>query len=199
MPSHVLRRHWESLTEMELDAAMHCFRQLFARPETTVMVARDEHGRPLAVAAAVIDDVVCLIELAVSSCHEASWALHDHLVRILIARRVGYLLASGGGPFGAVGFTTNVRRYQHLLGYELRHVIPAKAHPPTLRRRLLAALITMAAATGALIVRPAAASTTVHSSLVPVKGASCMNGAIRAVRSFRTRPEEKAEAIRCSK
>jgi hypothetical protein len=93
------------------------------------MVARDEHGRPLAYAAAIIDDTVCLIGSALATCHEARWALHDHLVRILIARRVRYLLAEGGGPFGALGFAVNVQHYQHLLGYELRHLSPVSAKP----------------------------------------------------------------------
>jgi hypothetical protein len=100
-----------------------------ARPEVTVLVARDERGCPRAAAAAVIDDVVCLIEWATSNSHEARYALHDHLVDVLIARGVRYLLASGGGPFGALGFTTNVQEYQHLLGYELLHLrlVPSRA------------------------------------------------------------------------
>lgn len=91
-------------------------------PEMTLLVARDRLGRPLALTGAVIDDSVCLIRLAVASSHEARWALHDHLVRILIARGVKYLLGEGGGPFGALGFDANLRHYQHLLGYELRHL-----------------------------------------------------------------------------
>jgi hypothetical protein len=95
-----------------------------ARPEMTLVVARDRLGRPLAISGAVIDDAVCLIRVAVASSHEARWALHDHLVRILIARGVSYLLAEGGGPFGALGFDANVHHYQRLLGYELRHLRP---------------------------------------------------------------------------
>ena len=92
--------------------------------EMTLIVARDRLGRPLAITGAVIDDAVCLIRVAVASSHEARWALHDHLVRILIACGVRYLLAEGGGPFGALGFDTNVHHYQRLLGYELRHLRP---------------------------------------------------------------------------
>jgi hypothetical protein len=90
----------------------------------TTLVARDPHGHPVAFAGAVVDTCVCLIQVAVASSHEARWALHDHLVRMLIERRVRYLLAEGDGPFGALGFEPNVSQYQQLLGYELRHVIP---------------------------------------------------------------------------
>jgi hypothetical protein len=99
----------------------------FSRPETTTVVARDSAGRPMAVAAAVIDAEVCLIQFAVASSHEARWALHDHLVRALTERGVKYLLAEGGGPFGALGFEAELHHYQHLLGYELRHLIPVSA------------------------------------------------------------------------
>jgi hypothetical protein len=168
--SHLLRRYWDSLTDTVLHARIDDIRAVLARPETTVTVARDEHGRPLAVAAAVIDDMVCLIELAVATSHEARWALHDYLVRILIARRVRYLLSEGGGLFGALGFTNNVQHYQHLLGYELRHVIPATPRPTTLRRRLVASLVVVAAA-ATLIVPRAAASTAGLIPLGPVTGA----------------------------
>ena len=97
---------------------------MLERPEMTLLVARDRLGRPLALTGAVIDDSVCLIRLAVASNHEARWALHDHLVRILIARGVKNLLGEGGGPFGALGFDANLHHYQHLLGYELRHLKP---------------------------------------------------------------------------
>jgi hypothetical protein len=96
----------------------------WAGAEMTLLAARDEDGCPLAAAAAIIDDSVCLIKGGTSSSHEARWALHDHLVDLLIARGVRYLLAAGGGPFGALGFATNVQHYQRLLGYELRHVSP---------------------------------------------------------------------------
>jgi hypothetical protein len=135
--SHVLRRQWGWLAEAELQAYLNAF---WLRPETTVTVSRDERGRPLAVAVSVIDDTACLILGAVATRHEARWALHDHLVRILIARGVRYLLADGGGPFGALGFEANVQHYQHLLGYELRHVIPSSARPTTRRRRVVAAV-----------------------------------------------------------
>jgi hypothetical protein len=107
---------------------------LFARPHTTLIVANDPHGHALAVLAAVIDSAVCLIQVAVASNHEARWALHDHLVRVLIARRVSYLLAEGDGPFRALGFGAGMQHYQRLLGYELRHLVPAS--PP--RRALVA-------------------------------------------------------------
>ena len=91
-------------------------------PEFIVMVARNERGDPLAFAGVVIDEVVCLIVVTGAINHEARWALHDHLVQTLIAHRVKYLVASGGGPFGALGYSANVQQFQHLLGYELRHV-----------------------------------------------------------------------------
>jgi hypothetical protein len=106
------------------------WRALLARPEITLMVARDKDERPLAHVGAIIDDTVCLIYFALAISHEARWMLHDYLVRTLIARRVRYLLAEGGGPFGALGFTANVQHYQHLLGYELRHLIPSADPPP---------------------------------------------------------------------
>ena len=150
-----LLRHYgntETETETEWQARMTGLRALLARPEATVTIARDRHGRPVALVVAIIDETVCLIDLAVSTCHDASWALHDHLVRILIARRVRYLLATGGGLFGGLGFTKNVQHYQHLLGYELRHVIPAGGRPATRRRRLFASLAVIAAAVATLVV-----------------------------------------------
>jgi hypothetical protein len=152
-----LLRHYgntetETETETEWQARMTGLRALLTRPEATVTIARDQHGRPVALVVAIIDETVCLIDLAVSTCHDASWALHDHLVRILIARRVRYLLAMGGGLFGGLGFTKNVQHYQHLLGYELRHVIPARGGPATRRRRLLASLAVIAAAVATLVV-----------------------------------------------
>ena len=112
-------------------ADVNYFRSLLANPGTTVLVARDREDRPRAVLVAVIDETVCLWEWATSNSHEARWALHHHLVSLLIDRGVQYLVSSGEGPFGALGFTTNVQRYQHLVGYELRHVSPAR----TVRRR----------------------------------------------------------------
>jgi hypothetical protein len=105
--------------------------------EVTLVAARDEGGRPVAVAAAVIDDVVCLIRGGLSSSHEARWALHNYLVDLLITRGVRYLLATGGGPFGALGFGSHVQHYQRLLGYELRHLNPGPVEPAMRRRRRL--------------------------------------------------------------
>jgi hypothetical protein len=153
----VFHRQWRWVDEAGFQAHLTDVRAYFERPETTVTVARDEQGRPLAVMAAVIDDAVCLIGLAYATSHVARWALHDHLVRILIARRVRYLLAQGGGPFGALGLTANLQHYQHLLGYELRHVIPLSRFAPKRRRRLVASLV-VAAATGSIIVSRAEAS-----------------------------------------
>jgi hypothetical protein len=123
--SLVLRRRYDDLTEAELHACEQEFRELVARPEMTVIVARDQGGGVLAVLAAIIDDSVCAIDFAISTCHDARWALHDHLVRILVARRVRYLFSADEGLFGALGFSSNVQHYQHLLGYELRHLIPS--------------------------------------------------------------------------
>jgi hypothetical protein len=104
------------------DTDVKSWRAALAMPEFTVMVARNERGNPLAFAGVVIDEAVCLISVTGAISHEARWALHDYLVQILIAHRVRYLIASGGGPFGALGYPANVQQYQHLLGYELRHV-----------------------------------------------------------------------------
>lgn len=101
------------------------WRRVVDRPEITLMVARDKRGTPVAWAGVVLDESVCLLTLTGSNSKQARWALHDYLVRTLIARGVGYLLANGGGPFGALGYTANVQHYQHLLGYELRHLVPA--------------------------------------------------------------------------
>ena len=98
-----------------------------ARREVTLMVARDKRGTPRAWTGVVLDESVCLITLTGSTSKEARWALHDYLVRILIARGVRYLLANGGGPFGALGYTANIQHYQHLLGYELRHLVPVSS------------------------------------------------------------------------
>jgi hypothetical protein len=137
------------------------WRARITHPGLTFLAAFDEHGDPLAVSGAVIDDSVCLIKFAVAGDHQARWALHDHLVRILIARGVTYLLAQGGGPFGALGFASNVQHYQHLLGYELRHVIPARTHAIG-RRRLLASVAVVAVAIATIIVPRATASTNAH-------------------------------------
>lgn len=119
----IVKHRRTSPTRAEL--AIHAsWAAMLGGPEITLLTARDRRGCPLAITAAVIDDAVCLIRVAVASSHEARWALHDHLVRILIARGVKYLVAEGGGPFGALGFDTNVHHYQRLLGYELRHLRP---------------------------------------------------------------------------
>jgi hypothetical protein len=98
------------------------WRTAVARPETELFVARDRNGDPLAVAGVVVDEMVGLIRFAMASSHEARWALHDHIVRRLIDQHVRYLVAEGGGAFGALGFSAPVQHYQHLLGYELRHL-----------------------------------------------------------------------------
>ena len=108
----------------ELQSWLNDVHAAVARSEVAIAVARDEHGRPLAMAEVIVDDTVCLIKHAMATTHDARWALHDFIVRILIAQGVRYLLADGGGLLGALGFTSNVRHFQHLLGYELRHVVP---------------------------------------------------------------------------
>jgi hypothetical protein len=132
------------------------FRSLLTKPGMTLLVARDRQGRPCAVLAAVIDETVCLWEWATSNSHEARWALHDHLVDVLIDRGVKYLLSTGEGPFGALGFTANVQHYQHLLGYELRHVTLERPVRFTRRRRLVASLVVVAATVAAIAPRAAA-------------------------------------------
>ena len=132
-------RRLEPKPEVEIDRIARAWSKLFGRPEITLGVAWDPTGAPLAIIAAVIDERVCLIHSAVASNHEARWALHDHLVRLLIARGVEYLLCEGGGPFGALGFPREIHHYQRLLGYELRHLVPVNTHPliaPSRRRRL---------------------------------------------------------------
>jgi hypothetical protein len=133
------RRRLEPMTELEIERITRAWSKLFGRSEITLGVARDPTGAPLAMIAAAIDERVCLIHSAVASNHEARWALHDHLVRLLIARGVEYLLCEGGGPFGALGFPREIHHYQRLLGYELRHLVPVNAHPflaPSRCRRL---------------------------------------------------------------
>ncbi len=131
---------------------------LLERPEMTLMVARDRNGRPLAHAGVVIDDTVALIHFAVATSHDARWALHDHLVQTLIERRVRYLLAVGGGPFGALGFDRNVQHYQHLLGYQLRHIAIAKPEPARRCRTLVASALLVTVTAVSLVVPPAAAA-----------------------------------------
>jgi hypothetical protein len=91
--------------EQELDACeADGWRTHFRRSALTLIIALAPTGRPLAVAGAVIDDSICLLLFAVASDHDARWMLHDHLVQILIERRVSYLVVERGGPFGALGF-----------------------------------------------------------------------------------------------
>ncbi len=116
-------------TEADLASLTRVWPRLFSSPDGTLTLAKDPHDEPLALMAAVIDESVCVIHVAVASDHEARWALHDHLVRLLIARGVRYLLSEGGGPFGALGFAPEVHHYQRLLGYELCHLVPRTAHP----------------------------------------------------------------------
>lgn len=158
--SQVLGHHPGSTTDPGFHLVVERVRATAQRPESTVTVARDGDGRPVAVAAAIIDDSVCVINAAVATSLEARWALHDHLVGILIARRVKYLLADGEGPFGALAFTRNVQHFQHLLGYELRHVVPACTRRMTFRRCVLVSLV-LVGATVAIAV-PSAAATLVH-------------------------------------
>ena len=145
-------------------ADVNYFRSLLANPGTTLLVARDREDRPRAVLVAVIDKTVCLWKWATSNSHEARWALHHHLVSLLIDRGVQYLVSSGEGPFGALGFTTNVQRYQHLVGYELRHVSPARTvrrrerAVRVTRRRLVASLVLAAAIVTAIAPRAVASA-----------------------------------------
>jgi hypothetical protein len=151
--SRVVRHRWDYLNEAELETWTNRFHERVARPEMTVMVACDRDGAELAVLAAVIDDSVCAIGFAVATCHEARWALHDHLVRLLIARGVPYLLAADEGLFGALGYSTSVQHHQHLLGYELRHVIPVGTRSGVRRKRLLASAAVAAAVTVSVVSR----------------------------------------------
>jgi hypothetical protein len=156
--SEVWRRQWHSLPEEEFEIRFSELRQSVERSEITIAVARDADGRPLAMAAAFIDETLCLIKHAVATSHEARWALHDYMVRFLIDRGVQYLLADGGGTFGVLGFTTNLQHYQHLLGYELRHVIPVGGKRLNWRRRLIASAVVAAATLAVLVPRAEAAA-----------------------------------------
>jgi hypothetical protein len=131
--AHILQqRGAEPLSNARITQLTRSWSSIFAGPGTTVMVARDIDGHPGAIMAMLIDESICLIRVAVASSHEARWALHDHLVATLIDRRVTYLLADGQGPFGALGYDADLQHYQHLLGYELRHLIP-RTHAISLR------------------------------------------------------------------
>jgi hypothetical protein len=151
--SEVWRRQWSSVPEAEFELRLNELREAVSRSEVTLAVARDAGGRPLAMAAALIDETVCLIKHAVATSHDARWALHDYIVRMLIARRVRYLLADGGGTFGVLGFTSNLQHYQHLLGYELRHVIPVGQRRMSWRRRLVASVVLTAASLAVVVPR----------------------------------------------
>lgn len=151
--AEVWRCQWGSLPEAEFELRLNELRESLARSEVTIAVARDARGRPLAMAAAFVDETVCLIKHAVATSHDARWALHDYIVRLLIARRVRYLLADGGGPFGVLGFTSNLQHYQRLLGYELRHVIPVGGRRMTWRRRVVASVVLAAASLAVVVPR----------------------------------------------
>jgi hypothetical protein len=97
---------------------------VFSHPAVTALVARDRAGSAVAVSAAVIDAEITVIVLAVACSHEARWAIHDYLVRSLIATHVTYLIAADGRPFGALGLPPDVQYFQRLLGYEVCHVRP---------------------------------------------------------------------------
>jgi hypothetical protein len=123
--AEVLRdREAEPMSDAMILKTTSSWSKFFSRPETTVMVARDSDQRARAVMAMLIDDTICVVRVSLASRHDARWALHDHLVATLIARRVRYLLVDGTGPFGALGYSRQVQHYQRLLGYELRHLIP---------------------------------------------------------------------------
>lgn len=123
----ILERRSARESEAEIACTVATWASLFAHTDMTLAIARDEKASPLALMAAIVDKNVCVIHVAVASNHEARWALHDHFVRLLIARGVSYLLSEGGGPFGALGFPSEVHHYQRLLGYELRHLVPRRA------------------------------------------------------------------------
>jgi hypothetical protein len=154
-------RHRDGLPEAELDARTNYFQAWVARQDMTVMVARDRDDTAVAVLAAAIDNSVCAIGFAIAASHQARWALHDHLVGVLIARRVRCLLSADEGPFGALGYSPNVQYYQHLLGYELRHVIPITPSRPAWRRRRLALAAAMLMGATALVAPSVAESKTV--------------------------------------
>jgi hypothetical protein len=154
--SDVLRRQWSFLPDADLQGRLRDISAFVTRSDATVVIARDDGGQPLAMVAALIDDSICMIKHAVATSHEARWALHDYLVRFLIARRVRCLLVDGGGPFGALGIGHNVQHYQHLLGYELRHVIPAGGRRVTRKRRAFVS-VSLAAAILAATAPPAVA------------------------------------------
>jgi hypothetical protein len=156
--SRVVSHRWDDLPPAELDLWTKRFLKRVTRPEMTVMVAYDREGDATAVLAAAIDDSVCAIGFAVATCHEARWALHDHLVRTLIAQGIRCLLAADEGLFGALGYSSSVQHHQHLLGYELRHVIPSGGRGAIRRKRLFASVAVAGVLSASIIVPHAAAS-----------------------------------------
>jgi hypothetical protein len=120
--SLIVRRRRAPMTTEDLATLTGALPAMLERPEVALFVARDREGGPLAVLAVVIDENVCLIRYAVSSSHEARWALHHHLVLTLIDRRVSYLMAASDGPLGALGLSRSEQYYQRLLGYDLCHI-----------------------------------------------------------------------------
>jgi hypothetical protein len=120
--SLIVRRRQTPMTTEDLATLTGALPAMLDQQEVTLFLARDRAGGSLAVLAVVMDENVCLIRYAVSSSHEARWALHHHLVLTLIDRRVSYLMAASDGPFGALGLSRNEQYYQHLLGYDLCHI-----------------------------------------------------------------------------
>jgi hypothetical protein len=100
------------------------WRGILARPEMTILVARNSDEEPTALAAVVIDQDMSLIQIAIACDHASRWALHDYIVQTVIERGGRVLCAEGGGPFGALGFEAELHHFQRLLGYELRHLAP---------------------------------------------------------------------------
>ena len=152
--AEIVKHRRIGLTPAELHV-LASWRTMLVRPEMTLVIARDRSGCPLAITAAVIDDAVCLMLVAVASSHDGRWALHDYLVRALIARGVRYLLAEGGGPFGALGFDANVQQYQRLLGYEVRHLTPRTSRRLAPRSETACNVHANTVATGSVQLSPA--------------------------------------------
>ncbi len=125
------------MTEEDRVTLTQTYRALFDLPEVTAFIARASDASPLAVAAVVIDDEMCLIRATVASNHEARWALHHHLVRTLIGRRVRFLVSALEGTFGALGLEPALQYYQHLLGYDLCHINPGVPPAIAARRAML--------------------------------------------------------------
>jgi hypothetical protein len=111
----------EDLATLSAGLVPH-WRPLLEPPEATLLVAHDSAGVPVAAAAMLVDDEVSVIRLAVASSHDARWALHQYIVRALIADGVTHVLSDGGGTFGVLGLAREVQYYQRLHGYELHHI-----------------------------------------------------------------------------